>query len=98
MPQKDVSTHTIHTICRYFAERPRFTLDCVSLSWAVQSQLPTAEVVSGASVSEGVSEPCTWSTAGARAFAVQSTANPRRAAVAHTPNSALLYTSDAAVE
>ena len=84
MPQKDVSTHTIHAICRYFAERPRFALDCGSLSCAVQSQLPAAEVVSGTSVSEGVSEPCTWIKVGEREFDVQFIAKRRRAMVAHT--------------
>ncbi len=84
MPQKDVSTHTVHALCRYFAERPRFALDCASLSWAVQNQLPAAEVVSGTSVSEGTSEPCTWIKVGERAFDVQSIAKRRRAMVAHT--------------
>ena len=84
MPQKDVSAHTIHALCRYFAERPRFALDCGSFSWAVQSQLPTAEVMSGTSVSEGVSELCTWIKVGERVFDVQSIAKRRRAVVAHT--------------
>ncbi len=79
-----MSTHAVHALCRYFAERPRFALDCVSLSWAIQSQLPTAEVVSGTSVSEGVSEPCTWLKVGERAFDVQSIAKRRRSTVAHT--------------
>ncbi len=83
MPQKDVGTHTINALCRYFAERPGFALDSVSLSRAIQSQVPTAEVVSGTSVSEGVSEPCTWVTMGERTFDVQSIAKRRRAVVAH---------------
>jgi hypothetical protein len=83
MPRLNVATHTVHAICRHFAHKPDFDLDCSHLALAVQSKLPGAEIIHGTAACTGESpEPCSWIRAGGRDYDVQRIAQQRRFGVA----------------
>ena len=83
MPPLNVATHTVHAICRHFAHKRDFDLDCSSLALAVQSKLPGAEIIHGTAACCGESpEPCSWIRAGGRDYDVQRIAQRRRSNVA----------------
>ena len=83
MPPLNVATHTVHAICRHFAHKPDFDLNCSHLALAVQSKLPGAEIIHGTAACCGESpEPCSWIRAGGRDYDVQRIAQQRRSNVA----------------
>ena len=79
MPTLNVATHTVHAICRHFAHKREFDLDCSHLALAVQSQLPGAKIIHGTAACCGERpEPCSWIRAGGKDYDVQRIAQQRR--------------------
>jgi len=79
MPHLNVETRTVHAICRHFAHKREFDLDCSNLALAVQSKLPGAVTIHGTAACEGESpESCVWIRAGGKDYDVQRIAQRRR--------------------